>query len=121
MGTRQFTQRRRSTQRMLYDILGGVGALGATVKDGRIPRQLGNRMIDDGVEQRVRHERIYHDIYSKEGMARELWSYLPLHRKNRTPCRAYRRRKSDFDCEVSIHFRPDDVAIVGNLGTGKVT
>ena len=43
-------------------------------------------------------------------MAQELWWYLPLHRKNRTPRRARKRQKSKFDRDVSILFRPDDVA-----------
>ncbi|KEJ87707.1 IS30 family transposase, partial [Sulfitobacter donghicola] len=47
---------------------------------------------------------------SKEGMDQELWWYLPLHRKNRTPRRARKRQKSKFDRDVSILFRPDDVA-----------
>lgn len=105
MAAHQFTQRRRSTQRMLVRHPELCRRVVSDLKDGRTPGQIGNRMIDDGVEQRVRQEKIYHEIYSKEGMARELWRYLPLHRKNRTPCRACRRRKSDFDREVSIHFR----------------
>jgi IS30 family transposase len=33
-----------------------------------------------------------------------------MHRKNRTPRRARKRQKSKFDRDVSILFRPDDVA-----------
>jgi IS30 family transposase len=43
-------------------------------------------------------------------MLRELWWYLQLHRKNQTPRRARKRQKSKFDRDVSILFRPDDVA-----------
>ncbi|MEP4198019.1 MAG: IS30 family transposase [Aliishimia sp.] len=43
-------------------------------------------------------------------MAQELWWHLPLHRKNRIPRRARKRQKSKFDRDVSILFRPDDVA-----------
>jgi IS30 family transposase len=55
------------------------------LKDGWTPEQIGNRMIFDGVKHRACQETIYRYIYSKEGMAQELWWYLPLHRKNRTP------------------------------------
>ena len=43
-------------------------------------------------------------------MRNELWWYLPLHRKNRTPRRARKPQKPKFDLDVSIIFRPDDVA-----------
>jgi IS30 family transposase len=50
------------------------------IKDGWTPEQIGNRMIFDGAKQRVCQETIYRHIYSKEGMAQELWWYLPMHR-----------------------------------------
>ena len=49
-------------------------------------------------------------IYSKEGMSQELWWYLPEHRKSRRPRRARKRQVPRFDRDVSILFRPDDVA-----------
>jgi IS30 family transposase len=67
-------------------------------------------MIFEGGEQRVCQETIYRYIYSRESMRDELWCYLPLHRKNRTPRRARKRQKPKFDRDVSILFRPDDVA-----------
>lgn len=79
-------------------------------KDGWTPEQIGNRMIFEGDKQRVCQGAIYRYIYSKEGMQDELWWYLPLHRKNRTPRRARKRQKPKFDRDVSILFRPDDVA-----------
>ena len=55
-------------------------------------------------------ETIYRYIYSKEGMAQELWWYLPEHRKARRPRRARKRLPPKCDHDVSILFRPDDVA-----------
>lgn len=43
-------------------------------------------------------------------MRNELWWYLPLHRKNRIPRRVRKHLPSKFDRDVSILFRPDDVA-----------
>lgn len=80
------------------------------LKNGWTPEQIGNRLAHDEEPLRVCQETIYRYIYSKEGMAHELWWYLPLHRKNRTPRRARKRRKSNFCRDVSILFRPEDVA-----------
>ena len=110
MAAQQFTQRRRSTQRKLIRHPELCQLVVNHLRDGWTPEQIGNRMIFDGVKQRVCQETIYRCIYSKEGMAQELWWYLPLHRKNRTPRRARKRRNSNFVREVSILFRPDDVA-----------
>ncbi len=74
------------------------------------PEQIGNRLIQEGATLRVCQETIYRYIYSKEGMAQELWWYLPEHRKARRPRRARKRRAPKFDRDVSILFRPDDVA-----------
>ena len=80
------------------------------IKNGWTPEQIGNRLIQEGATLRVCQETIYRYIYSKEGMAQELWWYLPEHRKARRPRRARKRRAPKFDRDVSILFRPDDVA-----------
>ena len=51
-----------------------------------------------------------HYIYSREGMRDDLWWYLPTHRVARRPRRTRRRREPKFHRDVSILFRPDDVA-----------
>lgn len=56
------------------------------------PEQIGNRLIHEDATLRVCQETIYRYIYSKEGMAQELWWYLPEHRKARRPRRARKRR-----------------------------
>ena len=43
-------------------------------------------------------------------MTQELWWYLPEYRKARRPRRARKRPPLKFDRDVSILFRPDDVA-----------
>jgi IS30 family transposase len=81
-----------------------------SIKRGWTPEQIGNRLVLDGAKQRVCQETIYRYIYSKEGMAQELWWYLPEHRRARRPRRARKRCAPKFDRDVSILFRPDDVA-----------
>lgn len=80
------------------------------LKSGWTPEQIGNRMIHEGARLRVCQETIYRYIYFNEGMAQELWWYLPTHRAARRPRRARKRQKSKFHRDVSILFRPDDVA-----------
>ena len=72
--------------------------------------QIGNRLIHEGATLRVCQETICRYIYAQEGMAQELWWYLPEHRRARRPRRARKRRAPKFDRDVSILFRPDDVA-----------
>nr|WP_253283282.1 IS30 family transposase [Ruegeria sp. HKCCD7559] len=80
------------------------------LKNGWTPEQIGNRMIYEGAKLRVCQETIYRYINSREGMADELWWYLHEHRMFRRPRRARKRQPPKFDCDVSILFRPDDVA-----------
>jgi len=110
MAAHQRTQQRRSTQRKLIRHPELCQSIVARLKNGWTPEQIGNRMIYEGAKLRACQETIYRYIYSKEGMDQELWWYLPLHRKNRTPRRARKRQKPKFDRDVSILFRPDDVA-----------
>ena len=67
-------------------------------------------MIYEKAPLRVCQETIYQYIYSKEGMKDELWWYLPTHRKSRTPRRARKKPAPRFHRDISILFRPDDVA-----------
>lgn len=80
------------------------------LKNGWTPEQIGNRMAYENAPLRVCQETIYRYIYSKEGMSKELWWYLPTHRMSRKPRRARKRLPPKFDREVSILFRPDAVA-----------
>jgi IS30 family transposase len=104
------TDRRRSVQRKLIRHPNLRKIVIARIKQGWTPEQIGNRMIYEGAALRVCQETIYRYIYSKEGMDQELWWYLPEHRKARRPRRARKRHKPKFDRDVSILFRPDDVA-----------
>ena len=80
------------------------------IKNGWTPEQISNRMIHEGAPLRVCQETIYRYIYSKEGQRDDLWWYLPTHRIARRPRRTRRRREPKFHRDVSILFRPDDVA-----------
>jgi len=61
------------------------------MKHGWAPEQIGNRMVHERAPMRVCQETIYRYVYPKEGMAQELWWYLPEHRKFRRPRRARKR------------------------------
>jgi len=80
------------------------------IKNGWTPEQISNRMIHERAPLRVCQETIYRYIYSKEGQREDLWWYLPTHRVARRPRRTRRRREPKFHRDVSILFRPDDVA-----------
>ena len=80
------------------------------IKNGWTPEQISNRMIHERAPLRVCQETIYRYIYSKEGQREDLWWYLPTHRIARRPRRTRRRREPKFHRDVSILFRPDDVA-----------
>tara|TARA_B110000908_G_scaffold5819_1_gene7393 strand:- start:3424 stop:3633 length:210 start_codon:yes stop_codon:yes gene_type:complete len=57
------------------------------LKNGWTPEQIGNRMIFDGVKQRVCQETIYRHISSKDGMLQELWWYRHcIQEPDATPC-----------------------------------
>lgn len=109
MAAHQRTLQRRSTQRKLIRHPDLCERVIERIKQGWTPEQIGNRMIYEGAKLRVCQETIYRYIYSKEGMAQELWWYLPEHRKSRRPRRARKRLPPKFDRDVSILFRPDDV------------
>lgn len=73
----------------------------------------------EGAKLRVCQETIYRYIYSNEGMAPELRRYLPEHRKAPRPRRGSKRQVPKFDRDVSILFRPDDVAHRRQFGHWK--
>ena len=104
------TADRRARQRKLIKHDGLCRSVVERLKNGWTPEQIGNRMVHEGARPRVCQETIYRYIYSKEGMADDLWWYLPNHRKYRKPRRARKRQAPKFDRDVSILFRPDDVA-----------
>lgn len=97
------SQKRRSVQRKLIRHPELCCRVVARLKNGWTPEQIGNRMIFEGAKLRVCQETIYRYIYSKEGMAQELWWYLPEHRKSRRPRHARKRQapKFDRDCLTS--------------------
>lgn len=104
------TANRRARQRKLIKHSELCKRVVERLKNGWTPEQIGNRMIHDQAPVRVCQETIYRYIYSREGMAQELWWYLPTHRMSRKPRRARKRQKPKFNRDVSILFRPDDVA-----------
>ena len=90
-------------------------AVVARIKLGWPPEQ-SNRMIFEHAKTRVCQETIYRYIYSSEGMVQELWWYLPEHRKSRRSRCARKRQAPKFGRDVSILFRPDDVAYRRRFG-----
>ena len=79
-------------------------------KNGWTPEQIGNRMRHEGARLRVCQENIYRYIYSREGICDDLRWYLPNHRSVRRSRHARKRLPPRFHRDVSILFRPDDVA-----------
>lgn len=102
--------RRRSRKRKLIKHAGLRSLVADRIKNGWTPEQIAGRMRYEGAPRRVCQETIYRYIYSKEGLAQELWWYLPTHRKSRRPRRARKRPPPKFHRDVSILFRPDAVA-----------
>lgn len=101
---------RRARQRKLIRHTALRNRVIERIRDGWTPEQIAYRMIHEKAPLRVCQETIYRYIYSKDGMADELWWYLPTHRKARRPRRARKRLPPKFHRDVSILFRPDDVA-----------
>lgn len=81
----------------------------ARIKIGWTPESIGSRMIFDCSKTRGSQKAISRYIYSKEGMAQELWWYLPEHRKARRPRRGRKRLLPKFDRDDNILFRGEDV------------
>ncbi|AML52345.1 IS30 family transposase [Falsihalocynthiibacter arcticus] len=104
------TADRRARQRKLIKHPSLCDSVIRQLKNGWTPEQIGNRMILEKAPLRVCQETIYRYIYSKDGMNQELWWYLPTHRMSRKPRRARKRQPPKFHRDVSILFRPDDVA-----------
>lgn len=77
-------------------------------------------MIHENAPVRVCQETIYRHIYSKEGLRDELWWYLPTHRVARRPRRTRKKHPPKFHRDVSILFRPDDVAHRRQFGHWEV-
>jgi IS30 family transposase len=102
--------KRRSRKRKLIKHADLRSLIVDRIKDGWTPEQIAGRMRYENARQRVCQETIYRYVYSKEGMAQELWWYLPTHRKSRKPRRARKRLPPKFHRDVSILFRPDVVA-----------
>lgn len=101
---------RRHRQRKLIQYPDLCRSVIGRLKNGWTPEQISNRMILDCAPLRVCQETIYRYIYSNEGKSHDLWWYLPSHRVSRRPRRARKRQEPKFHRDVSILFRPDDVA-----------
>ncbi|EPX75694.1 TRm24 putative transposase [Salipiger mucosus DSM 16094] len=102
--------KRRTRQRSLIRHPQLLKQVVERVRNSWTPEQIGNRLIHEDAHLRVFRKTIYRYMYSKEGMAQEHWWYLPEHRKARRPRRACKRQAPKFDRDVSILFRPDNVA-----------
>jgi len=101
---------RRARQRKLIKYPALTKRVVERLKNGWTPEQIAYRMIHEQAPLRVCQETIYRYIYSKEGQRDDLWWYLPTHRVARRPRRARKRQEPKFHRDVSILFRPDDVA-----------
>ncbi len=115
---RQATDR-RARQRKLIRHLQLRNQVVERIKNGWTPEQIGNRLIHEGATLRVCQETIYRYIYSKEGMAQELWWYLPEHRRARLhaePASAARQNSTVMSVSCSARTTSHTA---GNSDTGK--
>ena len=104
------TANRRARERKLIRHPDLLARVIERLKNGWTPEQIGNRMRHEGARLRVCQETIYRYIYSREGIRDDLRWYLPNHRSARRPRHARKRLPPRFHRDVSILFRPDDVA-----------
>lgn len=77
------------------------------IKDGWTPKQISNEMIQESTSPRVCQETIYRYIIPKKACVMICGGTCPTHCVAR---RTRRRREPKFNRDVSILFRPDDVA-----------
>lgn len=104
------TANRRARERKLIRHPDLLARVVERLKNGWTPEQIGNRMIQERAPLRVCQETIYRYIYSRDGIRDDLRWYLPGHRSARRPRHARKRLPPRFHRDVSILFRPDDVA-----------
>jgi len=110
MAAHQITQRRRYTQRKLIRHPELCQRVVNHLKDGWTPEQIGKPDDLDGAKQARCQETIYRYIYSKRRHVTGL-VVVPAHASQEPdtpPCSKASEIK--FDRDVSILFRPDDVA-----------
>lgn len=80
------------------------------IKTGWTPEQIAGRLRFNCAPVRVCHETIYRYVYSREANPKDLWWFLPEHRRKRRPRKARKKHKPRLAKELSILFRPDVVA-----------
>ncbi len=76
------------------------------IKDGWTPEQIAGRLRYETALVRVCQETIYRFVYSKEGMKKDLWWYLPEHRRKRRPRKGRTPKKPKINPELGIANRP---------------
>ncbi len=103
------TANRRARERKLIRHPDLLARVIERLKNGWTPEQISNRMQHKVARLRVCQETIYR-YYSREGIRDDLRWYLPNHCSARRPRHARKRLPPRFHRDVSILFRPDDLA-----------
>lgn len=83
---------------------------------GWSPEQIAGRLRLGGSGVRVCHETIYRFVYGKHGQARDLFRFLPEHRRRRRPRRARRRHERFAPDALAIRHRPAEIAAREEFG-----
>ena len=80
------------------------------------PEQIAGRLRLGGSGVRVCHETIYRFVYGEHGQARDLFRFLPEHRRRRRPRRARRRHERFAPDALAIRHRPPEIAAGEEFG-----
>lgn len=83
---------------------------------GWSPEQIAGRLRLGGSGVRVCHETIYRFVYGERGQARDLFRFLPEHRRRRRPRRARRRHERFALDALAIRHRPAEIAARRKFG-----
>ena len=80
------------------------------LKVGWSPEQIAGRLRLDKRGLTVSHETIYRYVYSKHSYERDLYLYLPEHRRRRRPRNVRRTRGVRLPNALALQNRPDNVS-----------
>jgi len=80
------------------------------LKVGWSPEQIAGRLRLDDSDLTISHETIYRFVYSQQSHERDLYLYLPEHRRRRRPRNARRTRGVRLPDALALQNRPDIVS-----------
>lgn len=109
-------RKRRARLAKLVRIPGLADAVVERLEIGWSPEQIAGRLRHSGSGMRVCHETIYRFVYGPKGQTRDLFRFLPEHRRRRRPRRARKRHERFAPDALAIRHRPSEVAARREFG-----